>query len=156
MAYTKQHFEDGQILKAEHLNNIEDGILQMYDDIINDNGNIISGVKLIDGNMPEYIYENNIDLGKITEDGFYHVKLPYYNGVCLMDSDGKNLLRSNTGSIENMEFLMKLEGGNMYFTPPLSFSSESMYDGAIVTSINKYSKDARVISCRSYSLPWSI
>lgn len=27
MAYTKQNFEDGQVLKAEHLNNIEEGIV---------------------------------------------------------------------------------------------------------------------------------
>lgn len=34
MAYTKQNFTDGQVLKAEHLNNIEDGIVnQTYDDL---------------------------------------------------------------------------------------------------------------------------
>ena len=29
MEYTKQNFEDGQILNAEHLNNIEDGIVKL-------------------------------------------------------------------------------------------------------------------------------
>lgn len=31
--YTKQNFVDGQVLKAEHLNTMEDGISQLSDDI---------------------------------------------------------------------------------------------------------------------------
>lgn len=33
MAYTKQNFKDGQILKAEHLNKIEDGIITLEQDL---------------------------------------------------------------------------------------------------------------------------
>ena len=33
MAYTKQNFEDGQVLKAEHLNHMEDGIEQLSGEI---------------------------------------------------------------------------------------------------------------------------
>ena len=35
MPYTKQNFEDGQVLMAEHLNNIEDGIKANADNIEN-------------------------------------------------------------------------------------------------------------------------
>lgn len=33
MKYTKQNFKDGQVLKAEHLNKIEDGLVDLTEEL---------------------------------------------------------------------------------------------------------------------------
>lgn len=40
MSYKKQNFVDGQVLKAEHLNNIEEAISKLWEDIVDQNTEI--------------------------------------------------------------------------------------------------------------------
>ena len=44
MAYTKQNFEDGEVLKAKHLNHIENGIEGLFEEIGDLKGSEVTGI----------------------------------------------------------------------------------------------------------------
>lgn len=68
MSYTKQNFTKGQILKAEHLNNMEDGIVELSNEIAELKGGSSGGEPFnAEGAFIEFETSKNTDIKLVTQ-----------------------------------------------------------------------------------------
>lgn len=58
MAYTKQNFEDGQVLNAEHLNKMEEGIEDVSKIVLREKSDTLTWDGNIEGKLSVTVYEN--------------------------------------------------------------------------------------------------
>ena len=77
MSYTKQNFTKGQILKAEHLNNMEDGIVELSQEIA-EQQSTLSNIS-IEGYERGGTYENVVDIAEKHENAYLYRK--YVSGI---------------------------------------------------------------------------